>query len=198
MPSRLLSGAGRGAIVELSGFTRMAIKIAGLFMIAISLDSLPTHLVRLLGAGLPGDAKGLLGSFLFVPALISIAVGAVLVFRADVITGRIFKDDGGGAAPPADNARAFEEAAIFLLGLYIFVVAASELGYYLFNYGFMYFQKPAGSYPYPQALPMNYGIVFALVLRFLMAFALIFGANNLSRLHQRILTYRPMKDVRDV
>ena len=48
--------------MELRGFTRLAVKIAGLFMIAISLDSLPGRLVNLVGTGLPGGIQSLLGS----------------------------------------------------------------------------------------------------------------------------------------
>ena len=177
--------------MDLRDFAQLAVKIAGLFMIVISLNSLPGRLVTLVGTHLPAGIQSLLGSFLFVPALISLAVGATLAFKADAVVGRVFKGD----APPSDNARAFEETAIFLMGLFIALNTAFELGFHLFNYGFAHFQKPGGSYLVD---PIDYGVVFAFSLRLLMALALVLGANNLSRLHRRILTYRPMKDLRDV
>jgi hypothetical protein len=185
--------------VELSGFSRLAIKIAGLFMIAISLDHLPSNLVTFMGVGLPDTIRVLLGSMLFIPSLISIGMGTILVFSAEAVVGRAFMDGSGEAAIQPDTTRAFEEAAIFLLGVYIFVVSTSEIGYYLFNYYFAFFEsKTAANYTHAQANPIDFGVLFAYAIRFLLAFGLILGANNLSRLHQRIRTYRPMKDVRDV
>jgi hypothetical protein len=70
---------------------------------------------------------------------------------------------------------------------------------YLFNYYFAYFQGKAGAnYPYAQPNLLNFGVLFAYAIRFLLAVGLILGANNLSRLHQRILAYPPMKDLRDL
>jgi hypothetical protein len=185
--------------VELSGFSRLAIKIAGLFMIAISLDHLPSNLVTFMGVGLPDGIRVLLGSMLFIPPLISIGIGMILVFRADAIVGRAFRDGPGGGTIQPDTTWAFEEAAIFLLGIYVFVISTSEIGYYMFNYYFAFFEsKTVANYTHALANPINFGVLFAYAIRFLLAFGLILGANNLSRLHQRIRTYRPMKDVQDV
>ena len=184
--------------MELSGFSRLATKIAGLFMIAISLNHLPSNLITFMGAGSTSGVRFLLGIFMFVPSLIAIAVGAVLVLKADAIVDRAFNRKTGEAAGPVDGGRALEEMAIFLLGIYIFVISASELGYYFFNYFWTQFQSRPGSNPYTQAIPLNYGGVFTYAVRFLLAFGLMIGAKNLSILHRRIQAYRPMKDLRDV
>jgi hypothetical protein len=186
------------AAMELRVFSRLAVAGTGLFITVTSLNRLPSNLVSFIGNHLSDNLRGVVGALLFVPSLISIAIGATLVLRSESIVDRAYRRVTDEPVSASESAHAIEETAILLVGVYIIVTAISELGFYLFNSYLMHFQNSQAGYPDAAANQLNPAVLFAYAIRIFLAAGLITGSKNLTKLHRRILTHRPMKDIRDV
>jgi hypothetical protein len=182
--------------VELSAFSRLLIKVVGLVVIVITLNRLPGNLFEFVVGSFPAATRVLLGGLLFVPALISLAIGMTLVYGAEGMVARAFGQD---SAEPSRSGtiETLEAISIALVGVYILVISLSEVSYFLFKSYSLHLQDAQGHFPQGVPNMFSTSVLIAFALRAGLALLLILGRHNAVRLHRRIVAHRPMKDLRD-
>ncbi|HVA11696.1 MAG TPA: hypothetical protein VNF99_00465, partial [Stellaceae bacterium] len=125
------------------------------------------------------------------PALLWIVIGIAFYHGARRIVDRSLAGQQQGAAPLLD-ARAIEEVAVAVLGLYILASGIAEGVFYWARLD-LFYRYAAGMRIVTPAVPQaEFGGIAAATTRIVLGLALFFLSRGLTALRRRLLDARPM------
>jgi hypothetical protein len=173
--------------MDARAFTKLLVKIAGLFALFYVIATVPSYLSlipTLIRESAPWWAY-LTG--VVAPIVFSLGLALALLLLPGTITNAVVQDAAAPAESPVFDIARVEEGAVALLAIYLFFRALSDAAYWIARLKLYYLMVDSRSIvPAPAPIPGDFAGIVATGLELVLAVALFFGARGLVRLKNKI------------
>lgn len=168
------------------GLATLAVKIAGLVIIAVSLIALPNQVLYVRDV----EPAWLRLSIAFLPTLFPLAAGFLMTAWPNTVAKRLMpRSETPTILEPA--VREIETAALGLLGFYLLARSIGDMAFYLGKLRiYQEYLAPQGTAFPVQILPEDIGGMVATAVEFLLAILFILAAPGLVQLRRRLAMLR--------
>jgi len=173
--------------MDARAFTKLLVKIAGLFALFYAITLVPSYL-----AVVPALIKESAPWWTYLagvvaPIIFFLGVALALLLLPGTITNAVIRGGGGAAENSSLDMARVEEAAVALLAIYLFFRGVSDAGYWIARLKVYYLMVDSRSLlPAPALMPGDFAGIAATGLQLILAIVLFFGARGLVGLKNRL------------